>query len=269
MAARRETKDPAQPREILPRLCHLVPPVHCEEKHLLVTAQTHRELIRARLAAAAPAINPSILGCDYSRLGQEIADMERAGAKVLHLDVMDGHFVPNFTFGMTIVEAARRATELPLDVHLMMENPGRYLRQFREAGADVITVHEEVCRDQSELADLVAEIRELDTLAGIAINPPTPLEKIDKVAANCDLILCMSVMPGFGGQQLDRVALEKLATLRDREDVDAFLEVDGGVNLDTIVDCTTAGANLLVVGSAISGSDDYRESFVELEKLIK
>ncbi|WP_425396356.1 ribulose-phosphate 3-epimerase [Aeoliella sp.] len=234
-----------------------------------MTAHTHRDQIRARLASATPAINPSILGCDYAHLGREIADMEQAGAKVLHLDVMDGHFVPNFTFGMTIVEAARRCTELPLDVHLMMENPGRYIRQFREAGADVITVHEEVCRDQSELADLVAEIRELDALAGIAINPPTPLEKIDQVAANCDLILCMSVMPGFGGQELDPVALEKLAVLRDRPDVDAFLEVDGGVNLETIADCTAAGANLLVIGSAISASDDYRQRFVELERLIK
>ncbi|WP_252853135.1 ribulose-phosphate 3-epimerase [Aeoliella straminimaris] len=247
----------------------MVPIVHREEKHLLVTAQTHRDQIRARLAAAAPAINPSILGCDYAQLGQEIADMEQAGAKVLHLDVMDGHFVPNFTFGMTIVEAARRATELPLDVHLMMEQPGRYIRQFREAGADVITVHEEVCRDQSELADLVAQIRELDALAGIAINPPTPLERIDKVAGNCDLILCMSVMPGFGGQEFDHVALEKLAALRDRPDVTAFLEVDGGVNVETIADCTAAGANMLVVGSAISGSDNYRQRIVELERLIK
>lgn len=195
--------------------------------------------------------------------------MEQAGAQVLHLDVMDGHFVPNFTFGMTIVEAARRSTELPLDTHLMMENPGKYVRQFREAGADVITVHEEVCRDQEELADLVAQIRELDALAGIAINPPTPLAKIDRVAADCDLILCMSVMPGFGGQEFNRGTLDKLATLRDRDDVDALLEVDGGVNADTIADCTTAGANLLVVGSAISGGDDYPKRFAQLDGLIK
>lgn len=235
---------------------------------MLATAESHREQTRLKLVAAVPAIAPSILLCDYTRLGSEIAELESAGAQVLHLDVMDGHFVPNFTFGMTIVEAARRSTDLPLDVHLMMEQPGRYLRQFREAGADIITVHEEVCRDQSELADLVAEIRALDALAGVAINPPTPLEKIDRVAPECDLILCMSVMPGFGGQQFDAVALEKLRTLRDRDDVTALLEVDGGVNHDTIANCARAGADLLVVGSAISSGESYQRRFAQLEQLI-
>lgn len=224
--------------------------------------------MRARLNAAKPAIAPSVLLCDYTRLGEEIAALERAGAPLLHLDVMDGHFVPNFTFGMTIVEAARRATTLPLDVHLMMEQPGRYLRQFREAGADVLTVHEEVCRDQQELADLVAQIRELGALAGIALNPPTPLVRIDQVMTDCDLILVMSVMPGFGGQSFDRVALEKLQALRDRPDVDALLEVDGGVNAETIAACARAGADLLVVGSAISSGDDYGERFESLNRLI-
>jgi ribulose-phosphate 3-epimerase len=235
----------------------------------LVTAPNHREQTRARLRSAAPAIAPSILLCDYTHLAREIERLEEAGARLLHLDVMDGHFVPNFTFGMTIVEAARRCTELPLDVHLMMERPDKYLRQFREAGADVITVHEEVCRDQSELADLVATIRDLDALAGIAINPPTPLEKIDQVASDCDLILCMSVMPGFGGQSFDRVALKKLRTLRDRPDVDAFLEVDGGVNLDTIGECAAVGTDLFVVGSAISSGNNYRDRFAELASRIK
>ncbi len=234
----------------------------------VVTAESQRSAMRARLDAARPAIAPSVLLCDYMRLGEEIAALEQAGARLLHLDVMDGHFVPNFTFGMTIVEAARRSTTLPLDVHLMMEQPGRYLRQFREAGADVITVHEEVCRDQRELADLVAQIRELGALAGIAINPPTPLVRIDQVASDCDLILVMSVMPGFGGQSFDRVALEKLAALRDRPDVDALLEVDGGVNADTIAACATAGADLLVVGSAISSGDDYRERIETLNHLV-
>jgi ribulose-phosphate 3-epimerase len=224
--------------------------------------------MRARLEAVRPAIAPSVLLCDYTRLGEEIASLEGAGAKLLHLDVMDGHFVPNFTFGMTIVEAARRSTTLPLDVHLMMEQPGRYVRQFREAGADVITVHEEVCRDQQELADLVAQIRGLGALAGVAINPPTPLVRIDQVASDCDLILVMSVMPGFGGQPFDTVALEKLAELRDRPDVDALLEVDGGVNAETIAECARAGADLLVVGSAISSGDDYRERIDTLNRLV-
>lgn len=224
--------------------------------------------MRTRLEAARPAIAPSVLLCDYTRLGEEIASLEEAGARLLHLDVMDGHFVPNFTFGMTIVEAARRSTTLPLDVHLMMEQPGRYVRQFREAGADVITVHEEVCRDQAELADLVTQIRELGALAGVAINPPTPLVRIDQVASDCDLILVMSVMPGFGGQPFDPVALEKLATLRDRSDVRALLEVDGGVNAETIAACARAGADLLVVGSAISSGDDYRERIETLNRLV-
>jgi len=225
-----------------------------------------RHLIKSELRAASPAIAPSILQCDYADLGREIADLEEAGARLLHLDVMDGHFVPNFTFGMTIVEAARRSTNLPLDVHLMMEQPGRYLRQFREAGADVITVHEEVCRDPQELADLLEEIRGLGALAGVAINPPTPLANIDAVVAHCDLILVMSVMPGFGGQAFDRVALDKLAALRARDDMDALLEVDGGINADTIADCTKAGADLLVVGSAISSGKNYRERFKQLEQ---
>ncbi len=237
-----------------------------------------RNALKAQLRLAAPAIAPSILLCDYAYLAQEIAALEQAGAKLLHIDVMDGHFVPNFTYGMTIVEAARRSTTLPLDVHLMMEQPGRYLRQFREAGADVITVHEEVCRDQSELADLVATIRDLGALAGVAINPPTPLTKIENVAADCDLILCMSVMPGFGGQAFDPVALDKLAELKARDNVDALLEIDGGVNAATIASCTAAGTDLLVVGSAISSGapfvdaaasrENYRQRLTQLEQLM-
>lgn len=234
-----------------------------------MTEPSESERIKDQLLAARPAIAPSILLCDYAHLAREIGKLEQAGARLLHLDVMDGHFVPNFTFGMTIVEAVRGCTELPLDVHLMMEQPGRYVRQFREAGADVITVHEEVCGDQEELADLVAEIRDLGALAGIAINPPTPLASIDRVVGNCDLILCMSVMPGFGGQELDPVALDKLTALRDRDDVDALLEIDGGVNHETIADCVRAGADILVVGSAISDGDNYRQRFQELEQRIQ
>lgn len=223
--------------------------------------------IRARLASAAPAIAPSILLCDYTQLDREIAQLEQAGAQLLHLDVMDGHFVPNFTFGMTIVEAVRRLTKLPLDVHLMIEQPWRYLRQFRDAGADVITVHQEVCRDQQHLAEQVQQIRSLGALAGVAINPPTSLDTISEVASNCDLILAMSVMPGFGGQEFDPVALEKLQALQARDDVTALLEVDGGVNRDTINACTKAGADLLVVGSAISDGESYQARFAELDQL--
>lgn len=233
-----------------------------------VTSLDHRQRIRTALDQARPAIAPSLLQCDFVRLGDELARLEAAGAKVLHLDVMDGHFVPNFTYGMTIVEATRRATDLPLDVHLMMEQPGRYLQQFRDAGADIITVHEEVCRDALELADLVSAIRDLGALAGVAINPPTPLARIDQVAADCDLILIMSVMPGFGGQAFDRVALEKLRALREREEVTALLEVDGGVNAETIAECARAGADLLVVGSAIMASDDYAAQMATLNQLV-
>lgn len=223
-----------------------------------------REELIARYRAASPAVNPSILFCDFSNLDREIERVAETPLVGLHLDVMDGHFVPNLTFGMPIVEAARRLTDLPLDVHLMIEHPEKYLEQFRKAGADTMTIHAEAVEDPRPLLD---RIRKLGAVAGLAVNPPTPLEKIETCLPHCDLVLVMSVMPGFGGQKFDPVALDKLRELRDRPDIEALLEVDGGVNARTVGACAEAGADLLVAGAAIFCSNDYRAAVQELTTL--
>lgn len=215
----------------------------------------------ARLRKAKPVVSPSLLFCDFGNLRAEVKSLEAAGTVALHLDVMDGHFVPNFTYGLPIVEAVRRATELPLDVHLMIEKPERYVEQFRAAGADIMTIHAEAVDDPRPLLD---KIRSLGAAAGLSINPPTPVERIKASLPHCDVILVMSVMPGFGGQQFDKTALDKLRWLRDRDDVDALLEVDGGISVSTIGACAEAGAEMFVAGSAIFRAGDYGHAFGEL-----
>src|SRR5688572_17980137 len=185
-----------------------------------------RDEWKARLRAATPFVLPSILACDFGHLEREIELVEAAGAKALHLDVMDGHFVSNISFGIPIVEACRRATDLPLDVHLMIERPERFIDAFRTAGADGMTIHIEAV---PEPRPVLEKIQALGAWAGVALNPPTPLSTIEASLPYCDLVLVMSVMPGFGGQHFDPVALTKLRALRARDDIDAFLEVDGGV----------------------------------------
>ena len=213
-----------------------------------------REEWKARLRAATPLVLPSLLACDFGHLEREIERVERGGAQALHLDVMDGHFVPNLSIGIPIVEAARRATDLPLDVHLMIERPERFVQPFRAAGADGITIHVEAVPDPRSVLD---EIRSLGAWAGLALNPPTPLSAIEASLSYCDLVLVMSVMPGFGGQAFDASVLGKLRALRTRDDLDAFLEVDGGISAETIGLCAEAGADLFVAGTAIFTSDDY------------
>ncbi|MEX0610749.1 MAG: ribulose-phosphate 3-epimerase [Pirellulales bacterium] len=217
--------------------------------------------LKDRLRAAAPAVLPSLLLCDFANLKREIQRLEEADVAALHLDVMDGHFVPNLSYGLPIVEAVRRSTDLPLDVHLMIEEPAKYIEQFRDAGANTMTVHVEAVEDPRPLLD---EIRSLGALAGLAINPPTPLSAIEPSLPHCDIVLVMSVMPGFGGQPFDRSALEKLRALSARNDYDALLEVDGGINTLTVGDCAEAGAELLVAGSAIFRAGDYRAAVAEL-----
>jgi ribulose-phosphate 3-epimerase len=212
------------------------------------------ESILSELHAAKPLIGPSLLACDFAHLADEIRRVEDAGAKLLHLDIMDGQFVPNISFGLPVVEAVRRCTRLPLDVHLMIAEPGRYLRRFREAGADLLTVHVEAA---AEPAALLEEIRGLGCGAGITLNPPTPLDALDGCLDHCDLVLVMSVMAGFGGQTFEPGSLEKLRRLRCRLGDRALLSVDGGVNPQTIASCAAAGANLLVMGTALFSQPDY------------
>jgi ribulose-phosphate 3-epimerase len=215
----------------------------------------------ADLRNVVPVVLPSLLLCDFGDLKSEIRRLEAAGVRAHHLDVMDGHFVPNFTYGMTIVEAVRRLTELPLDVHLMIARPENYVRAFREAGADVITIHAEATERPAEV---LAEIRGLGAAAGLAINPLTPVSTIDSCLDTCDLVLVMSVQAGFGGQAFDPVALDKLGELRGKVSPDTLLEIDGGITTETIGPAAQAGAQLFVVGSAIFRTPDYTQSIHQL-----
>ncbi len=202
-------------------------------------------------------IAPSILSADFGRLADEVAQVEQAGADLLHVDVMDGHFVPNITVGPPIVEALRKVTKLPLDVHLMVTNPDVFIPEFAEAGADYLTVHVETC---PHLHRTVQSIKERRVKAGVTLNPATPISSTEDILPDVDLLLIMSVNPGFGGQQFIASSLEKIARARDllkRTGSHALLEVDGGVKVDNAAQIVKAGADILVAGSAIFGSQDY------------
>lgn len=213
---------------------------------------------------AGPVVLPSLLLCDFANLEREVRTLEDAGVQALHLDVMDGSFVPNLTYGMPIVAALRKITQLPLDVHLMIDHPERYLRQFAEAGSDVITFHIEAAPNPQPLID---EIHSLGLKAGLALNPATAIGTLDAYLGNIDLVLVMSVPAGFGGQKFHDVALEKLNSLRSRVRPEVILEVDGGVNASTIGRCAQAGAQWFVVGSAIFGQPSYGAAVQQLTQL--
>ena len=216
-----------------------------------------------KLKSLGPTVLPSLLLCDFGNLALEIERLEDAGVAALHLDVMDGVFVPNFTYGMTIVKALRQLTELPLDVHLMMVHPEKYIEEFRDAGADIITIHREAVDDPIAV---LKQIRESGCAAGIAINPPTPVSEIAEALPHADLALVMSVNAGFGGQKFDVSALDKLKQIRELPGgKDIALEIDGGINAETIGRATQYGAELLVAGSAIFRQDDYA---VAIEKMM-
>ena len=203
-------------------------------------------------------IAPSILSADFSRLGEEIRAVEIAGADVIHIDVMDGHFVPNITIGPLIVAAARRVTDLPLDVHLMINEPDKYIPSFVAAGADWITVHVETCL---HLQKTLSSIKEAGKKAGAVLNPATSLTTLDYVLDMVDVVMVMSVNPGFGGQSFIPSSLQKIRRLRallDQVNPEAGIEVDGGVGPNTIGAIAEAGANIFVAGSAIYGQSDYR-----------
>ena len=214
-------------------------------------------------------IAPSILSADFSRLGDEIRAVEAAGADYIHIDVMDGHFVPNITIGPLIVEAARRVTSLPLDVHLMIENPDRYIPDFAAAGADIIVVHAEAVHHLHRTVQL---IKSLEKKAGVSLNPATPLNVLDYVIADLDLVLLMTVNPGFGGQSFIEACLPKIQALRamlDRRGGEAELEVDGGVKASNIARIAHAGADVFVAGSAVFGSPDYAATIAEMKRLTR
>jgi ribulose-phosphate 3-epimerase len=214
-------------------------------------------------------IAPSILSADFSRLGEEIAAIEAAGADYVHVDVMDGHFVPNITIGPLIVEAARRSTALPLDVHLMIEQPDRNSPDFAKAGADIIVVHAEAT---AHLHRTVQLIKSLGKKAGVSLNPATPLAALDYVLEELDLVLLMTVNPGFGGQSFIEACIPKIQALRgimDRRGIEAELEVDGGVKVENIERISHAGADVFVAGSAVFGSPDYAATIAELKKRAK
>jgi ribulose-phosphate 3-epimerase len=218
----------------------------------------------APLRAAAPIVLPSLLLCDFGNLEREIRAVETAGARALHLDIMDGHFVPNITYGFTIVEACRRITDLPLDVHLMIADPARYAAEFVNAGASLVTIHAEATDD---LLPILQDIRAHGGAAGVALNPPTPVSDIEGVLNDCDYVLAMTVMPGYGGQEFTASVLEKVRALRELLPDSAMIEVDGGINEETIGIAAAAGAEMFVVGSGIFKTPDYAVSMRQLRQL--
>jgi ribulose-phosphate 3-epimerase len=223
-----------------------------------------RSAVLGQLRASFPAIAPSMLKCNFGNLQREIDLLESAGAEVLHLDVMDGHFVPNLSYGPMVISRIRKLTNCVLDAHLMISNPQRYLEEYRDAGCDAITVHVEAVSDP---LPVLKRIREMDLVAGLALNPGTPVDAIEPAFSECDLILVMSVEPGFGGQQFIPESLEKLRTLSQRISVETILSVDGGISPATIGESAQAGANLFVSGSSVFEASDYRTAIEDMKNI--
>ena len=214
-------------------------------------------------------IAPSLLSADFSRLGDEVRAVAAAGADYIHVDVMDGHFVPNITIGPLVVEAVRKVTNLPLDVHLMIENPDLYVPEFAKAGADIIVVHAEASHHLHRTVQL---IKSLGKKAGVSLNPATSLQCLEYILEELDLVLLMTVNPGFGGQSFIEACLPKIHALRamlDKRGLEAELEVDGGVKTSNIDRISHAGADVFVAGSAVFGSSDYAATISELKRRAK
>ncbi|MCP1144000.1 ribulose-phosphate 3-epimerase [Lysinibacillus endophyticus] len=210
-------------------------------------------------------IAPSILAANFAKLGQEVKEVEEAGAELIHIDVMDGHFVPNITMGPIVVEALRPLTTLPLDVHLMIENPDSYIEQFAKAGADYISVHVEACRHLHRTIQL---IRSYNIKPGVVLNPHTPIELIQHILEDVDFVLFMTVNPGFGGQKFISSVVPKIEALSriiKERGLNIEIEIDGGINAETIVPCAKAGANIFVAGSAIYNQEDRATALQQIK----
>ncbi len=211
-------------------------------------------------------IAPSILSADFSRLNKDIEAVERGGAGILHVDVMDGHFVPNITVGLPVVKSIARTTSLPIDAHLMISEPGRYAEQFVEAGAKMVSVHVEA---DAHLHRTLASIKSAGALAGIVINPATPVESLSEALSFADYVLVMSVNPGFGGQRFISTSIDKVRRLRgmiEERNLPTRIEIDGGIDGDNIASVVAAGAEIIVAGSAIFGTGDPEKAVRELRE---
>ncbi|HLS20705.1 MAG TPA: ribulose-phosphate 3-epimerase [Bacillota bacterium] len=214
-------------------------------------------------------IAPSILSADFANLAAEIKDVDQGGADYIHVDVMDGHFVPNITIGPLIVEAIKPVTNLPLDVHLMIENPERYIEQFANAGATYISVHQETC---VHLHRVIQQIKSFNVKAGVALNPATPASFIKDILHELDLVVVMTVNPGFGGQAFIHEVVNKIKQLNDwraQRNLSFAIEIDGGVNVDTAKLCTDAGADILVAGSAVFNEKDRHQAITSIRDATK
>jgi ribulose-phosphate 3-epimerase len=206
-------------------------------------------------------ISPSILSADFSRLGEEVKAVQEAGADMLHLDIMDGHFVPNITFGPAVVASIKSVATVPLDVHLMIENPGNYIEDFISAGADILTVHVEVCL---HLQKVLRQIKDSDVKSAVSLNPSTPVENIKHVIDDLDMVLVMSVNPGFSGQKFIPQAFEKISQVRKLVGDKIDIQVDGGITPGNAKKVVTAGANILVAGSSVFSTSDYAKAIQSL-----